>query len=377
LKLLILSILLIQFSFASSRDGANGSDGKNLTINAPSSFMEINLSGSNGDDGLRGYHGDNGSCSEDNNTAGRDGDRGGKGGNGGSGGILTVIYQNKELLKNILFISYGGSGGKGGPGGYGGDGCPNGSSGSSGDDGYSGSSGYLKIIPESLTPLKDQNIDSFQSVRTLINNGFQLNQQLWETQSPIQNILHARSWARNEYFELVGYFTRNAKFILRGNISESFALTRWVKFYKSNNQFLINQNQDLSIDYELVDNGSNAFYYIKHLVLKSDLMLSLDESNMIEKSQYLNFKFGPSIVDQPEFNIKMKIESKKFLKYHQVYNGIVPEQSIQLKENKVVVDLKSLVPDLKSKGKIRISYETESKLGQLKETKDAIWVINL
>ncbi len=91
----------------------------------------------------------------------------------------------------------------------------------------------------------------------------------------------------------------------------------------------------------------------------------------------LNLKLGPSIVERPNIQIHLRIETKLFLRYHEVFNGVVSEEALTINDNQVAVNLRQLIPGLKESGKIRISIKTQSQLGKLNEEDESTWVVNI
>jgi hypothetical protein len=113
------------------RSGRNGTTANNQDIRATGTPLQINLMGSEGENGEDATAGENANnCWQSDYPAynlrgadGGDGGHGGHGGNGGNGGSSTIFYSTIDQLRNLQLNHLGGRGGRGGRGGQAGRGC--------------------------------------------------------------------------------------------------------------------------------------------------------------------------------------------------------------------------------------------------------------
>lgn len=226
------------------RSGRNGQVGRSQTVTAMGTPATLDLAGTDGNDGERGEDGQRPRCgSQPRNVSyhleaadGGDGGDGGQGGHGGAGGKLTVYYQDRAALQQLLVNARGGRGGRGGQGGVGAAGCrcdrrdwqvetcsgtPGqsdyscrrerytcrdgryGVNGSFGKDGTTGQNGQLWLVNQ-LDPLPGETPSQTLSLREFASRPVTLSRNLWSARSGANALLASGSVVNDTYQEYVG-----------------------------------------------------------------------------------------------------------------------------------------------------------------------------
>jgi len=226
------------------RSGRDGQAGRSQSVTATGTPASFNLVGTDGDDGEQGEDGQRPRCgTQPRNVSyhleaadGGDGGDGGQGGQGGAGGDLTVYYQDRTALQQLLVNARGGRGGRGGQGGIGAPGCrcdlrdwqvetctgtPGqsdyscrrerytcrdgryGDNGSFGRDGATGQSGQLWLVNQPH-PLPGETPSQTLSLQEFASRPVTLSRNLWEARSGANALLASGSAVNDTYQEYVG-----------------------------------------------------------------------------------------------------------------------------------------------------------------------------
>jgi hypothetical protein len=253
----------------------DGRDGRDYSVYADGSLMNLEAEGTDGYDGDNGRDGRDGYGCE----SGENGQDGQDGGNGGDAGSVIVAYRDISNLRMISIyqgVGYGGSGGRAGRGGRGGlceykddegrvryERRPDGYDGSSGSSGSRGTSGSISLVP-GLDQLPQEQpflqVD-YASLSSGLNS-FTLSRNHWENRSGAATLFSPNSRLTTNSYSLYTHHTevqatvewaapRKASDIMGGvfslayggssDVSFNAGYSVWSDIEKSGNQIKIKQ----------------------------------------------------------------------------------------------------------------------------------------
>jgi hypothetical protein len=371
------------------RAGRDGRTGQNQTITANGSPVNLDLSGTNGEDGENGGDGSRprcgGSYRDDNDRDinapdGANGGVGGKGGDGGNGGSLTVYYSNLADLKQIFVRTTGGEGGRGGRGGQGTNGCNcrrrswevkkctgksgtsdykcttkvyrcydgrNGIDGSDGRDGRRGSLGTLSIINSTET-LRDDTPSRKVTISQLATQQFDLSKNKWNLRQGATALLASGSVIADQYRE----FDRRLEGTFKLIWQEKKPIAN---FADQNVTLTLNDNQQVEIEFPedtWVSGNTNiqdklTEYTLNYAIPKQEVT-KLAVSDLADSGQNLNLKIvdlaGRSDLINTQFKVKYRARDNfsGAFDYQTFYEGEIPANLVTRDYNRFILDVGKL-----------------------------------
>ncbi|GCL37086.1 MAG: collagen-like protein [Sphaerospermopsis kisseleviana] len=405
------------------RAGRDGRNGQNQTITANGSPINLDLSGTNGEDGEYGEDASRPRCGrgykedEDrdiNAPDGANGGVGGRGGDGGNGGSLTVYYSNLADLKQIFVRANGGESGRGGRGGQGTAGCNcrrrswevkkctgtsgtsdykcttkvyrcydgrNGIDGSDGRDGRRGSLGTLSII-NSKEPLRDDTPTRKVTISQLATQQFNLSKNKWNLRQGATALLAPGSIIADEYRE----FDRRLEGTFKLIWQEKKPIAN---FANQNVTLTLNDNQQIEIDFPedmWVDGNAKIqdqlTEYTVNYAIPQQEVTNLSVSEFSGSGKNLNLKIvdlaGRSDLINTQFKVKYRAKDSfsGAFDFQTFYEGEIPANLVTRDYNRFIVDLGKLkIPNdaLSSGTNVEIELTVIRSLGERSAQQKLRW----
>lgn len=364
------------------RSGRDGRDGKNETISANGSPVNLDLSGTNAEDGEDGENGFRPRCGREERESsnsdihaadGGHGGNGGKGGDGGNGGSLTVYFRNLADLQQIFVRASGGEGGRGGRGGKGTRGCNcrrsrweektctgrqctnkvyrcydgiDGRDGSYGGDGKRGSLGILSLI-NSQERLQSDQPTIKTPISQLTNQQFKLSKNKWNLRQGATTLLAPGSVIADQYREFDRRLESTLKLIWQEKKPISnFADQNVTLNLNDNGQIDIAFPEDMWVDSNVQMQNQLTEYTVNYAIPKQEVT-KLAVAEFSGAGQNLNLKIVDLARRSDLINTKFKVKyrgkdnfSGDF--YETFYEGEIPDSLVTLNYNRFTLDLGKL-----------------------------------
>ncbi|MEA5578210.1 collagen-like protein [Anabaena sp. UHCC 0451] len=376
---------------SNGRAGRDGRSGQNQTISAGSP-VNLDLSGTNGEDGEDGENASRPRCGRDfsknankninapDGGNGGNGGVGGKGGDGGNGGSLTVYYTNLADLKTIFVRAVGGESGRGGRGGQGTAGCNchrrsweektctgtpgspnykctntvyrcyngrNGNNGSNGPDGKRGSLGTLSII-NSQEPLVNDTPTRKVAISQLGSEQLTLSKNKWLQRQGAVSLLAAGSIIADEYREFERRLEGTLKLIWQEKQPiANFANQTVILSLNNNQQIEIAFPEDMWVDSSAKVEDKVTEFTVNYVIPQQEVT-KLAVSEFADAGQNLNLKLvdlaGKSDLINTQFKIKYRARDKfsGSSDYQTFYEGDIPVTLITREYNRFTLALGKL-----------------------------------
>ncbi len=395
----------------SGTDGAPGSDGARHDSDRYSPWNWSDRDADNYDKRYSSNHSSRCKKSEVGKVAknitmadGEVGNNGSNGGNGGSGGDLTIYYQNRLDLRQVLVDSSPGRGGLGGRGSRGTRGCEcpvsswqvndktytckagnRGSRGSNGNQGRNGSMGKLRLIA-SKTAIAGDSPFYGASLSTISARPIPLALNRWSNQSGALGLLQINSKISDEYLE---YRDR----------LEKMATVKW------NAQSGINEYGTQATTVQLQENGEIGFEFKDTELWSVVEQIDTSKGTVISINAVVNqrdvTKLTPGISDKrdrdftlavldsgaksdlvgTQFSVKIKNgggngASSRFGNTETYYEGVVPNNLVTRDYNRFVLNLGALpVPSdtFKTGNDLQVEIKALRSLGRRSTTQTIDW----
>ncbi|EKV02748.1 hypothetical protein Lepto7375DRAFT_5010 [Leptolyngbya sp. PCC 7375] len=360
------------------RAGRNGRDGADQTVRATGQPLNLNLSGTDGEDGGFGENAEWLRCRRqprderhDLHAAdGGDGGDGGHGGRGGNGGTLTVQYTDPSHLRQVLAMAGGGRGGRGGRGGDGTYGCEcdderwtvkvcendtcreeeyecddgrDGTDGRNGADGTVGNIGQLVLIDQ-LEPLPQENPEQSHTVSSLANTTVTLSRNLWETRRGATNLLAPGSVIADEYQAYKGFIDR--QFTLDWQASQDLqAFTETIDLtLRPNGQVDIDFPEEYWLLGETVEQETLTTYRVDGIVPVADVtqlaMGRVDGRSRTFEVNVVDLAQRSDVLDT-RFEVRYSTsgDDGRRRRYDVEFDGPVPDDLVQQDHNRFTLAL--------------------------------------
>jgi len=335
---------------------------------------------------------------------GESGLSGGNGGNGGNGGDLTIYYQNRSDLRQVLVDSSPGRGGSGGRGSRGtrGCGCPvsswkvndktytckpghRGSRGSNGFDGSNGRMGQLKIIA-SKTAIAGDNPLYSAPLSTISSQTIPLTLNRWYQQSGALGLLQINSKISDEYLEYRDRLEKTAtvKWQAKSVIDEYGTQGTTVQLQENGEIGFEFKDRELWSVVEQIDTSKGAVISVNAVVHQRDVTkLTPGISNKRDR------EFRLAVIDSgaksdlvgTQFSVKIKTGGgngipNRFGNAETYYEGVLPSNLVMRDYNRFVLNLGALpVPSdtFKTGNDLQVEIKAIRSLGSRSTTQTIDW----
>jgi hypothetical protein len=398
----------------SGTDGAPGADGARPNSNRYSSWNSNDRDDDYDDNYNRHYPSNNSSRCHDSDVGkaaknitmpnGESGLSGSKGGNGGNGGNLTIYYQNRLDLRQVLVDSSPGRGGSGGRGSRGTRGCEcpvsslqvndkpytckpghRGSRGSNGSDGSNGSMGQLRIIA-SKTAIAGDNPLYAASLSNISAQPIPLTLNRWYKKSGALALLKMNSKISDDYLEYRDRLEKTA--IVKWNaksVIDNYATQAATVRLQENGEigFEFKDKEFWSV-VEQVDTFKDAVMSINAVVHQRDVTkLNPGISDNHDR------KFTLSVIDsaaksdlvETQFSVKIKSGSGNGIPNRSNndethYEGVLPNNLVTRDYNRFILNLGALpVPSdtFKTGNDVQVEIKAIRSLGSRSTTQTIDW----
>ncbi len=395
----------------SGTDGAPGADGARPNSNRYDSW---NNNDDNDDNYNRHYSSNNSSRCHNSDVGkaaknitmanGESGLSGSKGGNGGNGGDLTIYYQNRSDLRQVLVDSSPGRGGSGGRGSRGTRGCEcpvsswkvndktytckpghPGSRGSNGSNGSNGNMGQLRIIA-SKTAIAGDNPLYTESLSTIAAQPISLTLNRWYKKSGALALLQMNSKISDEYLEYRDRLEKTA--IVKWNaksVIDNYATQATTVRLQENGEIGFEfKDKELWSVVEQVDTSKGAVMSINAIVHQRDVTkLNPGISDNHDR------KFTLAVIDsaaksdlvETQFSVKIKSGSGNGIPNRSnnaetYYEGVLPKNLVTRDYNRFVLNLGALpVPSdtFKTGNDVQVEIKAIRSLGSRSTTQTINW----
>lgn len=335
---------------------------------------------------------------------GESGLAGSNGGNGGNGGDLTIYYQNRSDLRQVLVDSSPGRGGFGGRGTRGtrGCGCPvstwkvngktytckpgyRGSRGSNGFDGSNGRMGQLKIIA-GKTAIAGDNPLYGAPLSTISSQTFPLTLNRWYKQSGALGLLQINSKISDEYLEYRDRLEKTAtvKWNAKSGIDNYGTQAATVQLQENGEIGFEFKDKDLWSVVEQIDTSKSAVMSINAVVHQRDVT-KLNPGISDNRDR----KFTLAVIDsaaksdlvETQFSVKIKSGSGNGVPNRSGnaethYEGVLPNNLVTRDYNRFILNLGALpVPSdtFKTGNDVQVEIKAIRSLGNRSTTQTIDW----
>lgn len=361
-------------------NGADGANGRPISLNADGTDQYYQSNGESGGNGSDGRDGNNGFCQSTGGPGdvsqppGADGEDAGSGGNGGWGASVTAYFENIANLKKVFIQAVPGRGGYGGRGGRGGRGCHcsqqswtiTGSDGTSktytctsGRDGYAGrngqngsNGGYGRVLlMKSAEAIKPDMPSVYIDMSKMETAPVSLSQNIWEKHlSGGRALFKAGSQINDQYHLYTGRREQEYTFQWKASRpSSDFAGWQMLVAMQSDGTVNVTYPKNLYVDSEIIETGEGKFTFIIHSALTTSEIANLTLGSLTG--------FGASAVVQlrDESKVSDVVDTAIHIKYQTVEDGVykvrldadVPASAITMTPGEIFLALGQLGIDEK------------------------------
>lgn len=394
----------------SGADGAPGANGNRSNSNRYDSWSNNDRD----DDYDRHYPSNNSSRCHNSDVgkaarnitmaSGESGLSGGNGGNGGNGGDLTIYYQNRSDLRQVLVDSSPGRGGSGGRGSRGTRGCEcpvsswkvndktytckpgqRGSHGSNGSNGRNGTIGQLRIIA-SKTAIASDNPLYAASLSNISAQPISLTLNRWYKNSGALALLQMNSKISDEYLEYRDRLEKTAivKWNAKSVISDYATQAATVQLQENGEIGFEFKDKELWSVVEQIDTSKDAVMSINAIVHQRDVT-KLNPGISDNRDR----KFTLAVIDsaaksdlvETQFSVKIKSGSGSGIPNRSnnaetYYEGVLPKNLVTRDYNRFVLNLGALsVPSdtFKTGNDVQVEIKAIRSLGSRSTTQTIVW----
>ena len=335
---------------------------------------------------------------------GESGLAGSNGGNGGNGGDLTIYYQNRSDLRQVLVDSSPGRGGSGGRGSRGtrGCGCPvsswkvngktytckpghRGSRGSNGNDGRNGNMGQLRIIA-GKTPIAGDNPLYGAPLSTISSQTIPLTLNRWYKQSGALGLLQINSKISDEYLEYRDRLEKTAtvKWNAKSGINEYGTQGVTVRLQENGEIGFEFKDRELWSVVEQIDTSKGAVVSINAVVHQRDvtkLTPGISDKRDREFTLAVIDSGAKSDLVGTQFAVKIKTGGgngipNRLGNAETYYEGVIPSNLVTRDYNRFLLNLGALpVPSdtFKPGNDVQVEIKAVRSLGSRSITQTIDW----
>lgn len=400
----------------SGTDGAPGANGARPNSNRYDSWDNNDRDDDDDDDDNynRHYPSNNSSQCHDSDVgkaaknitmaSGESGGNGGNGGDGGNGGNLTIYYQNRLDLRQVLVDSSPGRGGSGGWGSRGTRGCEcpvsswkvddktytckpghRGSRGRNGSDGSNGKMGQLRIIA-GKTAIAGDNPLYAASLSNISAQPISLTLNRWDKKSGALALLQMNSKISDEYLEYRDRLEKTAivKWNAKSVIGEYATQAATVRLQENGEIGFEFKDKELWSVVEQVDTSKDAVMSINAVVHQRDVT-KLNPGISDNRDR----KFTLAVIDsaaksdlvETQFSVKIKSGGGNGIPNRSnnaktYYEGVLPNNLVTRDYNRFVLNLGALpVPSdtFKTGNDVQVEIKAIRSLGSRSTTQTINW----
>lgn len=335
---------------------------------------------------------------------GESGNNGSNGGNGGNGGDLTIYYQNRLDLRQVLVDSSPGRGGSGGRGSRGTRGCQcpvsswkvndkiytckpgyRGTRGNNGADGSNGKMGQLRIIASNTAIAGDSPLYA-ASLSKIASQPIPLTLNRWYKQSGALALLQMNSKISDEYLEYRDRLERTAtvKWNAKSVIDDYATQAATVRLQENGEIGFDFKDKELWSMVEQVDTSKDSVMSINAIVHQRDVT-KLNPGISDNRDR----KFTLAIIDsaaksdlvETQFSVKIKSGSGNGIPNRSGntethYEGVLPTNLVTRDYNRFILNLGALpVPSdtFKTGNDVQVEIKAIRSLGSRSTTQTIDW----
>ena len=327
---------------------------------------------------------------------------GSNGGNGGNGGDLTIYYQNRSDLRQVLVDSSPGRGGSGGRGSRGTRGCEcpvsswkvndktytcksghRGSRGSNGSYGRNGTMGQLRLIAGKNAIAGDNPLYA-APLSTISSQTIPLTLNRWSKQSGALGLLQVNSKISDEYLEYRDRLEKTAtvKWNAKSGLNEYGTQPTTVRLQENGEVGFEFKDLELWSVVEQIDTSKGAAININAVVHQRDvtkLTAGISDKRDRDFTLALIDSGAKSDLVGTQFSVKVKMGGgipNRLGNGETYYEGIVPSNLVTRDYNRFVLNLGALPVSsdtFKTGNDVQVEVKAVRSLGNRSTTQTIDW----